>query len=267
MLSFSKLGLPHAGRLGNQLFQVAFITHFAKKFDIEYKIPYWKYAEYFDYKFNFLEKDISAFQFDLIIKEPEIGYHEDLFERYLPYIRSKKTDIFISYFQSYKYFTKQHALNVFRFNSKFKAIKINPSKCVAVSVRRGDFINHPHFNNIEADTFKKILQNFKNHKIFLFTDDFQYCKSEFAGPQYEFMEGLNDIEQLINLSQFELFVLSNSTFSYWGPMLNPKPKTVFYPLYMSSDQNLCKIYNSQYWPQEPNIYIPYLNPINKPVIN
>jgi hypothetical protein len=262
MLSFSRLGRPELGRLGNQLFQVSFITNFAHKFNIDYKIPYWRYAEYIDHKFNF-SLGLSKLNYDLVIEEPSLGYHEDFFLNHLPEIRDKRVNIATGYFQSYRYFTKQHVLKVFRFNDKFKSIKIDPSKSVAISVRRGDFVLHPHFNNIEAGAFKAVLKNFKKHKVFVFTDDFNYCKNEFTGPQYEFMEGLNDIEQLITMSKFELFILSNSTFSYWGPMLNPDTKKVWYPYYMFPDLNRCKLYNEIYWPQESDIYVPYMNLINK----
>jgi len=265
MLSFSKLGKPEAGRLGNQLFQVAFITHFAQKFNIEYKLPYWKYAEYFDYKFSFTA-DLQELQSDLILQEPTLGYHEDYFVNYLPEIRTKNVNIAIGYFQSYKYFSKQHILNVFRFNDKFKSIKIDSSKCVAISIRRGDFVNHPHYNNIQADQFREILRNFKGHTVFVFTDDFKYCRNEFIGSHYEFMDGLSDIEQLINMSKFESFILSNSTFSYWGPMLSPKPKKVWFPYYMFPDLNRCKLYNELYWPQDRDIYTPFFNPINKTLL-
>lgn len=261
MLNFSRLG--KVGRLGNQLFQVAFITHFAQKFGIKYQIPYWKYSEYFDYKFNFTTNDLLETQFDLVLREPGLGYYENYFTNYLTEINSKNVDIVTGYFQSYKYFSKQHTLKIFRPNNKFKPIKTDPSKGMAISVRRGDFVNHQHYNNIEADKFRELLQDFKQKKVFVFTDDYKYCRNEFIGPQYEFMEGLNDIEQLISLSQFEYFILSNSTFSYWGPMLNPNPQKVLYPYYMFPDQQRCNVYNEVYWPQETSVYIPYKNAINK----
>lgn len=261
MLSFSRLG--KVGRLGNQLFQVAFITHFAQKFGIKYQLPYWKYSEYFDYKFNFSPVDLLEVSFDVVLKEPGLGYYEKYFVNHLSEMNNKNIDIITGYFQSCKYFTKEHALKIFKPNNKFKPLQPNVSKSVAISVRRGDFVNHHHYNNIEADLFRELLRDFPNFKVYVFTDDYKYCRNEFIGPQYEFMEGLNDIEQLITLNKFESFILSNSTFSYWGPMLNPSPKKVYYPYYMFPDLERCAVYNECYWPAEPEIYYAYKNPINK----
>lgn len=256
MLSFSRLG--QVGRLGNQLFQVAFITAFAERYNISYSLPYWKYADYFDYPLSF-RNDLSTMEFDMTIKEPALGYHEDYFKDLVPAMQQQNVNIITGYFQSYKYFSKQHVLKLFKFK---KELSVNVDKCIAISVRRGDFVRHGHYNNIEGETFRSLLQQFKDFKVFVFTDDYNYCKQEFIGSEFEFMEGLNDIEQLQLLSKFEYFILSNSTFSYWGPMLHPSPKHILYPKYMFPDLDRCDMYNREYWPPD-KAYISYINPINK----
>jgi hypothetical protein len=136
-------------------------------------------------------------------------------------------------------------------------------KGIAISVRRGDFVKHKNYTNIEAETFRKLLDEFKGFKVFVFTDDFRYCRREFIGPQFEFLDGFDDIQQLQVLSKFQYFILSNSTFSYWGPMLNPDPKLVLYPQYMFPDLDRCEIYNKDYWPNNGCVYKMYKNEINK----
>jgi len=261
MITFSRLG--KVGRLGNQLFQIAFITHFANKYRIPYSLPEWKYAAYFEQNINFTNELPECY--DLILKEPTLGYNEDYYLKYLSQMKSGNVDIITGYFQSYKYFTKSHILSVFKPSNKFRSITINPEKSVAISVRRGDFVSHKDYNNIDASVFRVLLENFKNYKVFVFTDDFGYCKREFIGNEFEFMEGLNDIEQLITLSKFDYFILSNSTFSYWGPMLSPSPKKVYFPYFMFPDLKRCSLYNRDYWPHEKEVYIPYINPINKAI--
>lgn len=258
MITFSRLG--KYGRLGNQLFQIAFITYFAKKHQLSYQLPIWEYAEYFDYNFNFTHKLPESY--DLILDEPSSTYNEEYFVKYLAQMGSKNVDLG-GYFQSYKYFTKEHVLNIFKPNNKFKSIKIDHKNSVAISVRRGDFVEHRDYNNIEACTFKELLKNFRGFKVYVFSDDFTYCKKEFAGSQFEFMEGLNAIEQLITLRLFDYFILSNSTFSYWGAMLSSSPEKVYFPYFMFPSLRMCDVYNRDYWPPENEIYISYKNPINK----
>jgi hypothetical protein len=258
MLAFSRLG--SVGRLGNQLFQVAFITHFAWKYNIRYLLPEWKYAGYFDYPLECSE-ELHNIAFDLTIRERSREYDEIFFYNLLPQIRSKKVNISTGYFQSCQYFSKQHALSIFK-QWKAPTIKTNFNKSIAISVRRGDLVNHKLYNNIEAATYRQLLIPFKNFKVFVFTDDYTYCRNEFTGSRYEFFDNATDIEQLLLMRQFRYFILSNSTFSYWGPILNENPVQVLYPLYMFPDLNRCALYNNQYWPKD-KAYIPYKNEINK----
>lgn len=262
LLNFSRLG--QVGRLGNQLFQVAFITQFAKRHSLKYGLPYWRYADYFDYNFNFAD-NVSDYNYDIILREPGLGYHESYFIKYVHQMQTLNANIITGYFQSYKYFEKTDILKIFKSNDKYNCPAI-PQKSVAISVRRGDFVKHKDYLNIEASTFKELLKNFKGYHVFVFTDDYKYCKNEFSGNNFEFMEGLTDIEQILTMCSFENFILSNSTFSYWGPMLSKNPKTVFYPKFMFPDMNRCELYNRIYWPQNTSIYFPYLNPINKPFL-
>lgn len=258
MISFLRLGL--VGRLGNQLFQIAFITYFARKYNIQYMLPVWNYAGYFDHSFQFNE-EIKNISFDLTVKEPSLEYNEEYFVNLLPQITSKNVNIQTGYFQSCNYFSKEHALTIFK-PWKGPVIKTNFNKSIAISVRRGDFVRHSLYNNIEAATYRQLLGSFKNFKVFVFTDDYQYCRNEFIGSQYEFFDGATDIEQLLLMRQFRYYILSNSTFSYWGPMLNESPELVLYPRYMFPDLNRCALYNNQYWPKD-KAYIPYINEINK----
>lgn len=262
MLSFSRFG--KIGRLGNQLFQIAFLTSFAEKHNLAYLVPEWKYGQYFKQQFNY-SSELEKITFDLVVREPGLGFHEPYFAGILPKMVSGNVDIITGYFQSYMYFSKKHVLDLFRPKVIPQAWSVN-DRAVAISVRRGDFVYHPDYHCIDAEIYLDLLNaHFKNHKVFVFSDDFGYCRKYFSGPQYEFAEGLSDIEQLLFLSTFKNFILSNSTFSYWGPMLNAQPEKVFYPLNIFSDPQRCELYNQVYWPTRSGVYIPYHNPLNKPV--
>lgn len=260
MLTFSRLG--QVGRLGNQLFQVAFITSFAERYGIDYALPEWPYSVAFKHRFHF-RNDLDALSYHKIVSEPSVGYCEDFFVSLLPEMRASNVNIRTGYFQSCKYFTKAHALKIFQ---PVKPMRFDTKGWVAISVRRGDFVTHPFFVNVEADMFRKLLEeHFPKHRVIVFSDDYIYCRAEFVGPQYEFCEGYNDMEQLQIFRLFENYILSNSTFSYWGPMLSPHVKKVLYPLYMFPDMVRCDIFKRDYWPQNQE-YIPYINPINKPLL-
>jgi hypothetical protein len=260
MLTYSRLG--RVGRLGNQLFQVAFLTSFAERHGIEYSIPPWRYARHFAGEFA-VRNDLGCWRHDMVVKEPGLGYHENYFVDLLPKIRVGQVDIIGGYFQSFKYFSKSHVMKIFS-PKDGTATLTAPSNSVAISVRRKNFVRHPNYNNIKAELFIKLLNNyFEGFKVFVFSDNYNYCRKYFIGEQFEFLEGATAIEQLFMMSQFENFILSNSTFSYWGPMLNPNPKLVLFPKWMFTDAKLCDLYNQIYWPNDP-AYVGYDNPINKP---
>ena len=250
------------GRLGNQLFQVAFLVSFAERYGVDYALPEWDYAPFFAYDFK-IDPNLASRRFDKVVREPSSAYCEDFFIRLLPDIRKGDVDIETGYFQSCRYFTKQDVLRIFKSQIE---LEFDTRDWVAISVRRGDFLKHALYVDIEAHTYRELLSRyFPHHKVLVCSDDFAYCRSEFIGPQYEFCEGYEAVEQLMLFRLFENFILSNSTFSFWGPMLSTKVKKVFYPRYMFTDLERCALFNRDYWPHTRE-YIPYDNPINKPLI-
>jgi hypothetical protein len=64
-----------------------------------------------------------------------------------------------------------------------------------------------------------LINNFSDWKdciIIFASDDLSYCKYHFSFIKNSFfLENLSPIEQLALCSQFENFVISNSTFSWW----------------------------------------------------
>ena len=90
--TFSLLG--NFGRLGNQLFQVAAMIGFSKKYNAELKFPEWKYAEYFDNTFPVGSGDEITGR---LIQETSFKYVQDY-----PIIEDDNCD-FKGYFQSEKY--------------------------------------------------------------------------------------------------------------------------------------------------------------------
>ncbi len=259
MIAYPRLG--KVGRLGNQLFQVAFLTSFSTRFQVEYRIPPWRYAEHFAHSFS-IHPTLETVKFACVTKEPAPGYHQDHFVGLLPRIRNEDVAIETGYFQSFRYFSKQHVMKIFE--PRVSAPAEDLSDCVAISVRRGDFVWHPLYANIEAEVYLALLdQHFAGCRVFVFSDDFNYCRRKFIGTRFSFFESASDIVQLNMMAKFRYFILSNSTFSYWGPMLSPEPKKVLYPRKMFSDPAACDLYNNHYWPNDRS-YVAYDNEVEKP---
>ena len=96
---------------------------------------------------------------------------------------------------------------------------------VSLHVRRGDYLKlqnyHPcpniNYYNNAINTIKKE----KNiNKILIFSDDINWCKSQFICEEYVFIEGQKDYEDIILMSLCDNNIIANSSFSWWGSWLN-----------------------------------------------
>ena len=130
--------------------------------------------------------------------------------------------------QSYKYFDhcKDEVIKMFK-NPNYKEKK----GYVSMHVRRGDYVNLSEYHyNLSIDYYKNAIDYFKGYKFLVFSDDIEWCKENFKGKDFTFIQNSNDFEDLYQMSECEHNIIANSTFSWWGAYLNPnKNKIVIYP--------------------------------------
>ena len=66
------------------------------------------------------------------------------------------------------------------------------------------------------------MAQFDSKTIFyVFSDDIDFCRHRFIGPQFIFMDQSLDIADMILMSRCASHIIANSTFSWWGAWLNP----------------------------------------------
>lgn len=219
MLTYLKLGKK--GNLGNQLFQIASTIGIANKNNHQFSFPKWKYSIYFDFNFPLIDEKLN-FQ---IVQEESYDYSNiDL--------PSGNYNL-NGWFQSEKYFDISLVKNSLKFkpflvnqvNEKYKNIKSN--KNILISVRRGDFVNHPKYFQLDYRYyFLALTQNFPdwNKRTLIFTsDDINYCRRHFQFLENSvFVDNLNSVEQLVLATFCDDFVISNSTFSWWQAWIGEK---------------------------------------------
>lgn len=110
---------------------------------------------------------------------------------------------------------------------------IRNSESVCVSVRRGDFFNNKNQKSfgvcneayyIKAIKLMKEKLNHKNNvKFYVFSDDIEWCKSHIpvgGGMGIYVSQNMPVYETLRLMYTCKHFVLSNSTFSWWGQFLS-----------------------------------------------
>lgn len=221
MITYSKLGKIYRGNLGNQMFQIASTVGIAEKNSQDYFFPVWQYSEYFEYQLPVAIKDESF----KIIKEVKFNYYErDL--------KEENYDL-DGWLQSEKYFEQSKIKEIFKFKKEFsEELKIKHQllfsrKTILISVRRGDFVNNPYFFQTSFKYYLlAITKNFPDwadRNLIFTSDDIAYCKYHFSFLKNAFfLNDLSAIEQMALAPQFDDFVISNSTFSWWLAWLGEK---------------------------------------------
>ncbi len=206
------------GRLGNNLFQIAMAVGYAEKNGVEFWIPDWKYSGCFKTVFT---KQACGTTF---VGEKGWYYEE------LPFIEDVK---FFGFFQSYKYFEhcEGKIRELFQFNDQITAKhqKLGENTC-SIHVRRGDYIGNQFHEVCHLEYYNDAIVEMKSRqkidKFVVFSDDTAWCREQFGGDQFVFIDGNSDIEDLYLMSMCTHNIICNSSFSWWAAWLNSNPDKV-----------------------------------------
>lgn len=215
------LNLGHKGNLGNQLFQVASCIGIAQSLHRKCCFPKWYYADYFQGTFEIVTDHDNWVK----INEEQFNFHEWN-------ITDDRANL-NGWLQTEKYFKDAKIKEYFAFKDDFFSnLKKDYSflfnkKTILISVRRGDFVHHPHFFQLSYKFyFLALVHNFpdwKERNILFASDDIDYCKQHFSFIKNSFfLDNLSPIEQLALGSECSDFIISNSTFSWWIAWLGEK---------------------------------------------
>lgn len=124
-------------------------------------------------------------------------------------------------------------------NTTHETILKNES--VSVHIRRGDYLKNDavqkRYGNIcTEEYYRNAIKYFKARypdvKLFVFSDDVEYCKTLFAGEEYFFVEPSAPEKAFIDMllmSECKHHIIANSSFSWWGAMLSDSFGTIIMP--------------------------------------
>jgi hypothetical protein len=225
-----------AGGLGNQLFQVAAGYAHSKEHNLELKIhpktaggreTYWdSWLHAFADKTGYPPLQLQLqLQLQAIWREPCFSYTA------IP--RSART--LIGYYQSSKYFTKV-AGNLRTLFHPGAAIETEIQRAYAdllmvksdyavIHIRRGDYVCSPEYHGILDENYyeravQQVLAVKPGLKFLIFSDDLPWCRTLSFFPEgSRFIDEPNDVRALYLMAQFQYYVLSNSSFSWWAAWL------------------------------------------------
>lgn len=229
MVTFTKLGEPLYGRLGNQLFQIAATIGIADKNTQDYLFPDWKYQDYFKNK-------LPLGQLENANVFTQVGFD------YKKVVLGTGNWDLVGFFQSEKYFDHVSALIRHYFTpsdevtqylqDKYGAI-LEKNTC-SLHVRRGDYVKlKNYFPPQSIAYYQKAMEKFDSNTLFvIFSDDISWCKENIKGNNLFFVENEKDIIDLLLMSKCKNHIISNSSFSWWGAWLNDSEmKRIICPKY------------------------------------
>lgn len=231
------------GGLGNMMFQISAMKSFAKDNYSEVSFPNlnshikllneeknhnpkMNYAhEYFD-----IFKNISLMQDNINIKTS--------FELPFEYFKLKFKDNsnYNGFFQSEKFFVhnRDFILDMYEPSNHLKEyienkyLDILKLKTCAIHVRRGDYLKLQDVHIVQdIDYYNNGISIIEDVDMYLiFSDDIEWCKLNFIGEKFLFIEENRDYKELFLISMCTHQIISNSSFSWWGAWLNKNPNKI-----------------------------------------
>jgi hypothetical protein len=189
---------------------------------------------------------------------------------YDPWLEKKieRDSTLIGYFQCEKYFSEirndllekfvpNQPLNTFGGIVKDLILK-DRDNSIFLTVRRTDYLTSPFHGVLGMDYYKaaldEILKEVKNPRIYIFSDDPEWCESNFRLHQNQMVAGTfnrtiqgklgREDQDLCLMSLCKHAILANSSFSWWGNYLNRNPGVVVAPKqwFLSEDEDPKDIY-------------------------
>jgi hypothetical protein len=228
------------GGLGNQMFQIAKATSegLYKNISAEFLKtsaittegnPPTKYLNNIFRNVNFVDslpETVRVSEFDWAYRKQNINGNASV--------------EFFGYFQSSKNFNEhgEYLKNIFSPTSGFldKIEQLYPNfkneKKISIHVRRGDYLSILDFLPVIDKSYidQCLKYTIVYDKIYIFSDDKEWCKQNLNYKNSEVVCGLEDYEELWMMSLCNTNIMSNSSFSWWGSYLNKnKGKRVFCP--------------------------------------
>lgn len=223
MVVFNELG--ELGRLGNQLWQIAAVIGYARKNNMDFMFPPWKYFDSFEGSLPQTTQKAGCPTYT----EPHFHYSD------IPYY----THINLSgYFQAIQYW--QHCEQEIRGMFTFKPEIIQRAQSfidanrkgkipVAVHQRYTDYITMGHYyHNLTPEWYMEAMNMFDptTHHFFVMSDDINMAKQNTMQTVPVTFCGFDEITDLCIMSLCTHNIICNSSFSWWGSYLNKNPEKI-----------------------------------------
>ena len=244
--------IEYSGGIGNQLFQYALSRAIELDFNINVYSDFSRYkktekrtlqikkfnSKYSEKSIGFFKRKFISFYLKFFKKDFKWVYKEKTPGQFdknliLEIQKVKNSLLLLGYWQNHMYFDKHKEIlkDELKLKTNIKSPDFNESD-VLVHVRRGDYnsvINKKIFSVCDLNYYNRCIKFFrdknKNCTFYFFSDDINWCKKKFVSRNFKFIENKNDIVEFEMMKKFKNYIISNSTFSWWGAYLSDYKKT------------------------------------------
>jgi hypothetical protein len=214
------------GGLGNQMFQISAAYSLSKDLGVECGFD-------FEQCHTPAQGNTSNKYKDNVLKKiKNISLDFKKFKQYsqkqFSYTEIPKNDNLIlnGDFQSEKYFNKYKDDVKALFycdDDKIKEIGKRLSGfdiVTSIHVRRGDYLNKPNFHtSCGIEYYKKAISLIGGGDFIFVSDDIDWCKNNFKGPNIHYSPFTNEVDDLYLMVLCDNQIIANSSFSWWGGYL------------------------------------------------
>ena len=216
------------GRTGNMMFQIA--NGFVKsiEYNRQFVVPYAESSS------RHLEKNLFRKLDFLIPQSPSSVDSKHIWGPFTHGAMEAPADntptVYAGWYQSEKFFGNYSSVVKDLFSPTLEFVNraiaefpfLNNSVVGAINVRRGDYLTQPRRHPVVTlDYINKALELLPRcDKILVMSDDLEWCKQNIKQDNLIFVNNYWDCEGLWLLSLCDHFIISNSTFSWWGAWLS-----------------------------------------------
>ena len=227
MISFKTLG--QYGRLGNQLYQYAFLRTTAQRLGVKFFCPEWRGDKIFLLN-DEQERSRVPGQTKTVYRQPleNCGFVEDALHI------EDGTDI-IGFFQAEQYFDRGKVTRWYAFRPEgVRAVQenyrhIDFPQCTGIHLRFGDMKSNPNYVVLPPRYYAEALSRVRpRQQVLVFSDEMDRAKEHLRdlSGNFLYVKGNEDFEELYLMTRCRDFVCSMSTFSWWGAWLNEQPDKI-----------------------------------------
>jgi hypothetical protein len=236
-----------AGRLGNNLFEIASTIGIADSLNIPFYFPTWPYSRYFKHELPQKSYDeLSSYKLK-IFTEKQFNY--DFIS-----LDVRHSWSLCGYLQSWKYFVNSFDKIKYYFEPNFET-NDNSKDLVSVHVRRGDYLDRKGFHTCLTETnyYQKAMALFPDDKFLIFSDDIHWCMQSDLFDNDRCIYKMNETSDTATPAPFDLLhmvymakckhhIIANSSYSWWGSFLGNSNSITIAPRQWWVNNNSSDIY-------------------------